>query len=106
MSAIARKIQDAGSILLALGVIGFIGIVLLVLYGNLAGNLGFAANTVGANNTNLVINNITGGTVTFFGFSNTFFTFAAIVVLFAMFGILLKLVTGFGNTGRGGRFSE
>lgn len=105
MGAIAKKIQDAGSILLALGTIGFIGIVLLVLYGNLSGNLGFASNTVGANNTNLVINNITGGTVTFFGFSNTFFTFAAIVVLFAMFGILLKMVGGFGQTS-GGRFSE
>ena len=59
-------------------------------------------------NANLVSNNITGGTVTFFGFSNTFFTFAAIVVLFAMFGILLRMVGAFGNQGRGNnaKFSE
>ena len=37
----AKKVKDAGLILGGLGVIGFIGIVWLMIYGNLSGNLGF-----------------------------------------------------------------
>lgn len=188
---ISNKVRDTGSILLALGTIGFIGIVLLVLYGNMSPSFvqprltatvtnqsGYAVNdtiytltsftntagavsvavtsvfnatngtagfplllnsgnytvntatgtitgasgrtanytvvnvsyTVSYQNTpelnaNLVSNNITQGTVTFFGFSNTFFTFSAIVILFTLFGILLRMVSGFGKQS-GSKFSE
>ena len=66
-----KKIQEAGVILGGLGVIGFLGLIWLMIYGNLSGNLGFADGTQGFNDTEAVITNITGGFLTFFGFSNT-----------------------------------
>ena len=47
-------------------VLGFLGIVWLMIYGNLSTNLGFAANTQGYNDTEVVIANLTGGARTFF----------------------------------------
>ena len=170
--SVAKKVQESGLILGALGVIGFIGIVWLMIYGNLSGNLGFGqdsaltslqeltlannslvaltgtvgkvnpsisnvlvvnatggetitsgnytvtATTItgsatmtedyngtavnvsyttsfdsqGKVNTESVISNITGGFGTFFGFSNTFFTIAAIVLLIFMLVGLLAIV--------------
>jgi len=169
-----KKVQEGGLILGALGVIGFIGIIWLMIYGNLQGNLGFdrltnvttnesgysindtvyeltngpatlgyvslevtqvvnssagaeviaATNYVvvssngtiagssartlnvtavnvtytvtfrGASerNTDNVISNTTTGFLTFFGFSDTFFTIAAIVLLIFMLLGLLALV--------------
>ena len=89
---VAKKVREAGLILGGLGTIGFIGIVWLMIYGNLSGNLGFAENTAGYNDTEAVITNITGGFGTFFGFSNTFFTIAAIVLLIFMLVGLLAIV--------------
>ena len=89
---VADKVREAGLILGGLGVIGFIGIVWLMIYGNLEGNLGFTAGSAGFNNTEGVINNISGGFSTFFGFSNTFFTIAAIVLLIFMLVGLLAIV--------------
>ena len=89
---VAKKVKDAGLILGGLGVIGFIGIVWLMIYGNLSGNLGFTTGTVGYNNTEAVISNLTQGFGTFFGFSNTFFTIAAIVLLIFMLVGLLAIV--------------
>jgi hypothetical protein len=89
---VAKKVQEAGLILGGLGVIGFIGIVWLMIYGNLSGNLGFSTGTAGYNNTEAVINNLTQGFGTFFGFSNTFFTIAAIVLLIFMLVGLLSIV--------------
>ena len=63
-----------------------------MIYGNLSGNLGFASGTTGYNNTEDVISNVTAGFGTFFGFSNTFFTIAAIVLLIFMLIGLLALV--------------
>lgn len=94
MGSTAKKVQEAGLILGGLGVIGFIGIVWLMIYGNLSGNLGFASGTAGYNNTESVISNITTGFGTFFGFSNTFFTIAAIVLLiFMLLGLLALVMT-------------
>lgn len=89
---VAEKVREAGLILGGLGVIGFIGVVWLMIYGNLSGNLGFAAGTTGFNDTEGVITNITQGFGTFFGFSNTFFTIAAIVLLIFMLVGLLAIV--------------
>ena len=90
--SVANKVREAGLILGGLGVIGFIGVVWLMIYGNLSGNLGFAADTAGYNNTENVISNVTTGFGTFFGFSNTFFTIAAIVLLIFMLVGLLYIV--------------
>jgi hypothetical protein len=89
---VVKKIQEAGMIVSTLGVIGFIGIVWLMIYGNLSGNLGFTSGTTDYNNTQNVITNMTGGYNTFFEFSNTFFTIGAIVLLIFMLLGLLALV--------------
>lgn len=94
MGSIANKIQESGLIIAQLGSIGFIGLVFLIIFGNLGGNTGFAAGSQGANDTSTVINNITAGYKTFFGFSPTLFTAAAIVLLITMFVGLLLLVVG------------
>lgn len=96
--ATSDKIREAGMIVGALGVIGFIGIVWLMIYGNLSGNLGFSSGTQGYNDTQQVIGNVTQGVRTFFGFSNTLFTIAAIVLLITMFvGLLALVMTIAGN---------
>lgn len=104
---VADKVREAGLILGGLGVIGFIGVIWQMIYGNLSGNLGFASGTVGANNTESIINNITGGFNTFFGFSNTFFTIAAIVLLiFMLVGLLAIVMTiAQGKKGKSSGFS-
>jgi len=106
--SVSNKVQEAGLILGALGVIGFIGIIWLLIYGNLSGNLGFADGSAGFNSTEEVIANITGGFNTFFTFSNTFFTIAAIVLLIFMFMGLLAIVVMIMNMQRSGSrgFSE
>jgi len=98
--SVANKVRDAGLILGGLGVIGFIGIVWLMIYGNLSGNLGFATSTTGYNNTEDVIGNLTLGFATFFGFSNTFFTIAAIVLLIFMLVGLLAIVMQIAKGGK------
>ena len=169
--SVANKVRESGLILGGLGVIGFLGVVWLMIYGNLSGNLGFTqdstltsvqelilnssaevtfSGTVGKTNPSVssvlvinatggetitainytltsttiigsgiiagynntavnvsyttsydsqglintegVISNVTGGFATFFGFSNTFFTIAAIVLLIFMLVGLLAIV--------------
>ncbi len=98
--SVANKVRDAGLILGGLGVIGFIGVVWLMIYGNLSGNLGFAAGTSGYNTTEGVVGNLTEGFSTFFGFSNTFFTIAAIVLLIFMLVGLLAIVMQIAKGGK------
>ena len=172
MSSTSKKVTQAGLVLSALAIIGFIGVVWLMIYGNLSGNLGFQrdsnvtalqeltlgnssivtfADTIDKSNPSVsnvvvinatggetltsgnytltattitgsstseyndtavntsyttsfdsqggqaaegVISNITGGFATFFGFSNTFFTIAAIILLiFMLLGLLALVMT-------------
>ena len=44
---------------LGLGILAFIALILLILFGNLSGNTGFAVNSQGYNDTQSVINNFT-----------------------------------------------
>ena len=94
MASTKSILGSAEAVLTGLLGLGLVGILYLVIYGNLAGNLGFAANTVGANNTNFVINNLTGGVVTFFSFSNTLFTLTAVTLLIGIILVVLRLVRG------------
>ena len=180
---VAKKVQEAGLILGALGVIGFMGIVWLMIYGNLSGNLGFTASTssfvnetitldtgvtatpASASNrlnglmSDVIITNATGGEVvpannytvtgvlvlgvtgtlfnntavnvsyslsfasdgeraaegtisnvtegfgTFFGFSNTLFTIAAIILLIFMLVGLLAIVMAIAKGSKGSGFT-
>lgn len=48
---VADKLKESGLILSGLGVIGFLGLVWLMIYGNLSGNLGFSQSVGSGNDT-------------------------------------------------------
>ena len=108
MGSTSKRITEAGMIIGGLGVIGFLGLIWLMIYGNMSGNLGFATGTQGYNDTQTVINNMTAGFKTFFGFSGTFFTIAAIVLLiFMLLGLLALAMSIMGKySGSKSGFSE
>ena len=89
---LANKINDSAGIINALGLLSFSGLIWLMIFGNVSGNLGFAVGTQGYNDTQNVINNFTGGTTGFFSYSSTWFQVLAIVLLVSMFVGLLALV--------------
>lgn len=102
---VGKKIQEAGVIVGGLGMIGFLCLIWVMIYGNMSGNVGFAAGTQGYNDTEAIIANQTGGILTFAGFSNTFYTIAAIVLLVFMFLGLLAVawyIMDMGNKRKGG----
>ncbi len=104
MGKVTKQIMESATILNLLLVIGFLGIVWLMIYGNLSSNLGFSTGTIGFNNTESVIANVTQGVGTFFTFSNTFFTITAIVLLITiLLGLLAIVMTIVKSTrGKGG----
>lgn len=57
----------------------------------------FTAGSQSANDTNMVINNITTGTVKFFGYIPTIFTILAIVVIILAIALILFAVNRFGG---------
>lgn len=101
----AKKVLGAGMTLNAIGIIGFLGLVWLIIFGNLSGNLGFASGTKGANDTNTVINNFTGGVTKFFSYTELWFTILAIVLLIVILVVLLQIVMKLGKQGAGKGFS-
>ena len=58
MGNLTKKIQETAGVLNMLLVIGFLGIVWLMIYGNLSGNLGFSQTSSSFNNETI---NMTGG---------------------------------------------
>lgn len=62
--SISKKVQEAGLVLGAFGVIGFIGIVWLMIYGNLSGNLGFTQDSAAVTNETEAHLNSTNYTLT------------------------------------------
>jgi len=97
--------MGTGRAINALFIIGFLGIVWLMIMGNLSGNLGFAVDTVGYNQTENVIENLTTGAQTFFSFANTWFTILAIVLLIVILIGLLAIVMKISKLEKGGGFS-
>lgn len=105
--SVVKKIQDSQGIFNALMIIGFLGIVWLMIYGNLSGNLGFTAGTQGYIDTQNVITNMTQGATTFFGFSKTFFTVTAIVLLVTiLFGLVAFVIGLTKKSGNSSGFAE
>lgn len=82
--------------------LGLVGLLFLIIFGNLSGNLGFDANSQGANDTNNVINNLTSGAATFFTFANVWFVLLAIVILIIIVISVIKIVQPKGS----GSFGE
>ena len=78
---ISSRVDSTTKTFTAIMVLGLVGLLFLIVFGNLSGNLGFASGSVGETNTNAVINNLTAGASTFFTFSNVWFTLLAVVLL-------------------------
>lgn len=99
---VAKRVGDTTNVFIAILSLGLVGLLFLIIFGNLSGNLGFAANSQGANDTNQVIENLTGGAVTFFSFSNVWFVLLAIVLLIIIVISVIKIV----QPGKDGGFSS
>ncbi len=101
MSKVTSMLNEAGNVFEIMLGLGLFGLMFLVVFGNLSGNLGFAADSQGANDTNSVINNLTGGTVTFFSFANIWFTLLAVTVLIVIILGVISFVRSKGGKGSG-----
>ncbi len=101
MGTVAKKVDDTTKVFLAIMTLGLVGLLFLIVFGNLSGNLGFDANSQGANDTNNVITNLSGGATTFFTFSNVWFTLLAIVLLIIIVIAVIQVVGGSSGGGRG-----
>jgi len=81
--------------------IALVILVLLIIFGNLSGNLGFSANTQGYNDTQAVINNVTSGVGRLTSQLPTVLLFVGIaLLLFVLIGVLawvIKKMSGFGK---------
>ena len=95
---IANQISDTTKVFIAILSLGLVGLLFLIIFGNLSGNLGFGFQTQGANDTNAVIGNLTGGAVTFFGFSNVWFVLLAITLLIIIVISVIAVVSKGGKS--------
>ena len=84
-----KALKGAEAVFLALLTIGLMGLLFLIIYGNLSTNLGFSSGTIGYNNTEAVIGNLTSGATQFFTFSSVWFILTAITILI---GIVLGVI--------------
>ena len=98
-----KALKGAEAIFLALLTIGLMGLLFLIIYGNLSTNLGFKSGSVGYNNTENVIGNLTAGATQFFTFSGVWFILTAITILI---GIVLGVIALVRKTSGGGGFSS
>lgn len=99
---VSRRVGDTTNVFIAILSLGLVGLLFLIIFGNLSGNLGFAAGSQGETDTNQVIENLTGGAVTFFSFSNVWFVLLAIVLLIIIVISVIKIV----QPGKDGGFSS
>ncbi len=97
-------LKGAEAVFLALLTIGLMGLLFLIIYGNLSNNLGFAVDSLGYNNTENVISNLTTGATQFFTFSNVWFILTAITILIAIVLSVIVLVKK--SSSGGGGFSN
>jgi multisubunit Na+/H+ antiporter MnhB subunit len=96
--SIKSGMDNTKTFFLGLLTIGLIGLLFLIVYGNLSGNLGFASNTQGYNDTQQVIGNLTSGAVSFFGFTNVWFVLGAVALLIVIVVGIIGLVSKLGSS--------
>lgn len=90
-------VGDTMSQLLVLAILAVSVILALVTLQN--SNL-FTANSAPANQTTLIVNNVTAGLTGFFGNSGTFFNILAAVVILLFISLVIYAVARFSNTAR------
>ena len=97
---VSEQVEKTTKVFVAILTMGLMGLIFLIVFGNLSGNLGFTANSQGANDTDQVIGNLTGGARDFFSFSNVWFTLLAVVLLII---IAISVIRVIGSRNTGGR---
>lgn len=91
-----------GGVILTLLTLAVITIAVLLALTSLQNAGIFTANSVGANATNVIINNITGGTTNFFTQIPVIFTILGVVALIGAVILIIFYVSRIGTGGRGG----
>lgn len=96
-------VKNTMSWVIGISSIALVLLVLLIIFGNLSGNLGFAVNSQGYNDTQNVINNVTSGVGKLTTQIPTVLLFVGIsLLLFVLIGVLawvIKKMSGFGKGG-------
>ena len=82
--------------LLVLGVMGF---VFIIIFGNLQGSSGFDPGTQGYNDTRDVTQNLTAGASSFFSNAGTWLTLLSVVIIIAIVALVIARVKGGGRGG-------
>ena len=82
-------------VIMTLLILGVLAVAVFLALTSLQNSGIFTAGSTGQNNTNAVVNNITGGTVTFFTYIPTIMSILAVVVIIAAVAILIFYVKGF-----------
>ncbi len=84
--------------------IALILLVVLIIFGNLSGNLGFAVDSQGYNDTQAVINNYTAGSGKLSSQFPTVMLFIGIaLLLFVLIGVLAWVIKNLSGLGGGGK---
>lgn len=92
---------------LGISSIALVLLVLLIIFGNLSGNLGFAVDTTGYNNTQAVINNVSLGVSKLTAQFPTILLFAGIgLLLFILIGVLAWVIRKMASVGGSNRNFE
>lgn len=93
-------IKKTMSWVIGISTIAVVLLVLLIIFGNLSGNLGFAVDTQGYNDTQNVIGNVTSGVGNLTGQFDTILLFVGIgLLLFVLVGVLAWVIKSLSNVG-------
>lgn len=86
----------AGSIIMALLTLAVLATAVNIALANLKTSTGLTAGTIEYNNTQDIIDNVTGGTAVFFDDVSTWMTILGVVVLLLIISVIILVVKRFG----------
>ena len=90
----AGALDMATKVFGALLVLGVMGFVFIIIFGNLQSSSGFATSTQGYNDTQSVTQNLTGGAASFFGNAGTWLTLLSVVIIISIVALVIAKVKG------------
>lgn len=99
MSDILNKVPKVLMTIVSLAVLGLI---VLILFGNLSGNIGFAVGTQGYNDSQAVIGNVTSGTVSLYSVLPTVFKIAGVLLIFGVVFLIWNAFKGWSGSDKFG----
>ncbi len=84
----------------ALLVLGVMGFVFVIIFGNLQGSSGFTSGSQGYNDTQDITQNLTAGAASFFANAGTWLTLLSVVIIISIVALVIAKVKG--GRGEGG----